>query len=95
MPPRSIGQVRLQRRGVHRDQRVRAAPGVRMSRGAKGRKAEMPPGSPPAPDLGREVGQRDQVVADQGGRRGEAVAGEPHAIPRVAREVDDNPLLFL
>ena len=47
------------------------------------------------PDLGREVGQRHQVVADQGGRCREAVAGELYAVARIAREADDNPLLFL
>ena len=46
-------------------------------------------------DLGREVGERDEVVADQRGGRGEAVAGELHAVARIAGEADDDPLLFL
>ena len=42
------------------------------------------------PDLGREVGEGGQVVAEQGRRGGEAVAGELHAVARVAGEPDDD-----
>ena len=45
-------------------------------------------------DLGREVGQRHQVVADQGGLGGEPVAGELNAVARVARKADDYALLL-
>ena len=44
------------------------------------------------PDLGREVRQRGQVVAEQGGRVGEAVPGELHPIAGVAGEADDGPV---
>ena len=46
-------------------------------------------------DLGREVGQRGQVVADHGGRVGEAAAGELHAITGVAGKADDYAILLL
>jgi len=48
-----------------------------------------------SPDLGREVGQRHQVVADEGGGRSEPVAGELYAVARIAGKADDDPLLFL
>ena len=48
-----------------------------------------------SPDLGREVGQRHQVVADQSGGCSEAVAGELYAVARVAGKADDDPFLFL
>ena len=43
-------------------------------------------------DLGREVGQRREVVAERGGQLGEAVADELHAVARVAREPDHDPV---
>ena len=92
-----LGQVHLQRRGVHRDQGVGAAAGGQDVPGGEVDLERRDAGQGPRrrPDLGREVGQRHQVVADQGGRRGEAVAGELYAVARIAREADDNPLLFL
>ncbi len=47
------------------------------------------------PDLGGEVGQRDEVVADEGGRGGEAGAGELDAVALVAGEANDDSLLLL
>ena len=41
-------------------------------------------------DLGREVRQRRQVVAEGGAHVGEAVAGELHAVAGVAGEADDD-----
>ena len=45
-----------------------------------------------SPDLGREVGQGGQVVAEQRRRAGEPVAGELHAVAGVAGEADDHPV---
>ena len=42
------------------------------------------------PDLGREVGEGGQVVAEQGRRGGEPVAGQLHAVAGVAGEPDDD-----
>ena len=47
------------------------------------------------PDLGGEVRQRDEVVADQRGGSRKAVARELYTVARIAREADDDPLLFL
>ena len=67
-----------------------------MSREAKWIwKAETPASVPGrSADLGREVGQGDQVVADQRGRRREAVAGELYAVARITGESDDDPLFL-
>jgi len=46
-------------------------------------------------NLRREVGQRDEVVADQRRRGGEAATGELDAVTGVAGETDDDPLFFL
>ena len=73
------------------------SPGVRMSWSAKwtwkpgdarqraGRRA----------DLGGEVGQRREVVPEDGGLAREAVAGQLHAVAGVAGEADDDPLELL
>ena len=67
-----------------------------MSREAKWIwKAETPCGVPAgAPDLGGEVRQRGEVVADDGGRVGEATARELHTVSRVARKADDYRSFF-
>ena len=44
------------------------------------------------PDLGRELGQRGEVVAEQRARAGEAIAGQLHAVAGVAGEADDDPV---
>src|SRR5450755_3298650 len=48
-----------------------------------------------SPDLGGEVRQRREIVADQGGGVGEAAPGELHAIAGVAGEANDHALAFL
>ena len=90
-------RLAFERRRVHRDQHVggvargqdvvvgevdleRRDPGQRALRGA---------------DLGREVRQRHQVVAEDGRLLGEPVAGELHAVTGVAREPDDHPVELL
>ena len=44
------------------------------------------------PDLGREVRQRGQVVAEQRRGVGEAVTGELHPVAGVTGEADDRPI---
>ena len=46
-------------------------------------------------DLGGEVGQRHQVVAERGRLLGEPVAGELHAVAGVAGEPDDDAVELL
>ena len=47
------------------------------------------------PDLGGEVRQRRQVVAERRRLLGEAVAGELHAVTGVAGEPDDDAVELL
>ena len=42
------------------------------------------------PDLGGEVGQGRQVVAEPGGVGGEPVAGQLHTVARVTGKADDD-----
>ena len=74
-----------------------ASPGVMMSWSAKCSWNDETPGQRAGgcPDLGREVRQRRQVVAEGGGLGGEAVAGELHAVAGVAGEPDDHPVELL
>src|SRR6185503_15699939 len=46
-------------------------------------------------DLGREVGERREVVPEHGGLAREPIAGELHAVTRVTREADDHGLEVL
>ena len=46
-------------------------------------------------DLGRKVGERREVVPEDRGLAREAVAGELHAVARVAGEADDDPFELL
>ena len=87
-----VAEVGPQRGGVHRDEHVGGVAGredvvvgeVDLERrharqGALGR-----------PDLRREVRQRGEVVAERRGLLGEPVAGQLHAVARVACEPDDH-----
>ena len=47
------------------------------------------------PDLGGEVGQGHQVVAEDRRLLGEPVTGQLHAVTGVAREPDDHPVELL
>ncbi len=91
-----VDDVRLERRGVHHDQHVRGVArrhdvvvgevqleGADAGEGARG-----------GADLGGEVGQRRQVVAE--GRRlaGEAVARQLHAVAGVTGQPDDHAVEF-
>ena len=90
MPPSlTVAEVRLQRGRVHRDQRVDVSPGVKMSVLEKWTwKPQTPASVPAGADLGREVGQRADVVADQGRGVGELRAGQLHAVAGVARGIE-------
>ena len=46
-------------------------------------------------DLGGEIGQRREVVAEDRGGVGEAIAGQLHAVAGVAREADRDAIPFL
>ena len=94
---RQVADVRAQRRRVHHDEHVRAVAGredvvigemhleARDAGERAGRRA----------DLGREVGERREVVAERRGLAREAVARELHPVTRVAREADDHPVELL
>ena len=94
---RQIHDVRLQRRRVHRDEDVRlVARRVDLRRG----EADLEPGharqrAGRRTDLGGEIGQGADVVAEDGRRSGELCAGQLHAVARVAGEADGDPLELL
>ncbi len=92
-----VGDVRLQRRRVHRNEHVR-----RVARRQdvvvgevqlEGRHPWQRAGR--RADLGREVGQCRQVVAEGRGLRGETITGELHTVTGVAGEPDDHPVDLL
>ena len=58
----------------------------------EGRDPSQRPGR--GPDLGREIGERGQVVAEHRSGVGEPAAGELHPVAGVAREPDDDSLAF-
>ena len=90
---RALGQVAevgLQCRRVHRHQHVRR---VARRQDVVVGEVELEAGDARqraggGADLGGEVRQRREVVAEQGGLAGEAVARELHAVPRVAGEAN-------
>ena len=89
---RQVGDVRLQRRRVHRDEHVRRV--ARREDVVVG-EVELEAGDARQraggrADLGGEVGQRRDVVAEQRRLGRELRAGELHAVTRVAREADDD-----
>ena len=85
-------QVGLERRRVHRDQHVRrvAGRGDVVVRDVDLEARHTVDRARWGTDLGRIVGERRQVVAEQCTDRREAIAGELHAVARVAREPDDD-----
>ena len=96
-PLRQRGDVRPQRGRVHRHQDVRGIArrqdvvvgDVDLERGDAGQRAGR------RPDLGREVRERRQVVAEQRARRREPVPGELHPVTGVPGEPDDYPVQLL
>ena len=87
-----VAEVGAQGRRVHRDQHVGGITGredvvvgeVDLERRDAGQRALR------GADLGREVGQRREVVAEDRGLLGEPVPGQLHAVARVASEPDDH-----
>lgn len=91
---RHVGDVGLQGGRIHRDQHVRGVAGgedvvvgeMKLEAGHAGE------GAGGRPDLGGEVRQRREVVPEGRGLRGEPVTRELHAVARVTREADDDPV---
>ena len=85
-----VAEVGLERRGVHRDEHVGGvAGGEHVVVGeVQLEAADAREGALGGADLGREVGQRRQVVAHRRGLAGEAVPGELHPVARVTGETD-------
>ncbi len=96
-PALELGEVHLQRRRVHRHQHVRrVAGGEDVVVGEVDLEAgDAVGGAGGRPDLRREVGEGREVVAHQGGRGGELVAGQLHAVAGVAGEADDDRVQHL
>ena len=94
---RQVADVRLERGRVHGHEHVRLVAGrVDLRR----READLEAGhagqgAGRGADLGRVVGQRADVVAEDCGRARELRAGQLHAIARVARETDGYPFELL
>jgi hypothetical protein len=85
-------EVRLQRRRVHRDQDIRR---VARREDVSRREVDLEggdtgDGAGGRPDLGREVRQRREIVAEDGGGVGEARAGQLHAVSGVSRHAHDD-----
>jgi hypothetical protein len=89
-----LAEVGLQRRGVHGHEHIGQVAGrgdvARGEVDLEARHAGEAAGW--RADLGREVRQRGQVVAEDRGRIGEAPSGQLHPVPRVPGEADDHPL---
>ena len=87
-----VGQVGLQRGRVHHDQDVGGvARGHDVVVGeVQLEGADAGQGARWRPDLGREVGQRRQVVAERRGLAGEPTAGQLHAVAGVTGQPDDD-----
>jgi hypothetical protein len=89
-----VADVRLQGGRVHRHEHVRRVTGredvvvgeVQLEGRDPGK------GAGGGADLGGEVRQGGQVVAEGRGLGGEAVTGELHTVTRVPREPDDHPV---
>ena len=94
---RQVGDVGLQRRGVHRDEDVgtvaRGQDVVVGDLNLERRNAGQRPCW--CADLGGVIRLRRKVIAEQRGLGGEPVTGELHAVAGVAGETDDNLLELL
>ena len=86
-----VGEVGLERGGIHGDQDIdRVARGEHVA----GRKVHLETGDPGegalrSTDLGGEVRERGEVVAEKRRRVGELAARHLHSVARVAAEADD------
>ena len=86
-----VRQVDLERGGVHGHERV---DGVARRRDVACAELDLEPahareGTRGRADLGREIGERREVVAEQGRRARELTARDLHAVARVPGEADD------
>ncbi len=92
--PRQVRQVRLQGGRVHRHQHVGGVTGGEdvVVREVKLERRDAGQGAGGRADLGREVGQRGEVVAERRRLGGEAVTGQLHTVTGVTGEADDHPL---
>ena len=94
---REVADVDLERGRVHRDEDARLVAGredvvvgeVDLEAGHAGKRAGR------RADLRREVGERREVVAEDGRLAREAIARELHAVTRVAGEPDHDPFEML
>ena len=93
-PDLEPAEVGAQRRRVHRHQHVRfvAGRGDRVVGDVHLEAGDAVHGAGRGADLGRELGQRREVVAVLGGHRGESVAGELHPVAGVSGEAHDHPI---
>ena len=95
-PAGQVLEIGLERSRVHRDEhigRVARSHDVVVSEvQLERRDTRQGPGR--CPDLGREVGQRREIVSETCCLRGEAITGELHAVTGVAGEANDNPAEF-
>ncbi len=88
-----VGEIGLERRGVHGHEEVRHVTGsddvevrdVDLEARHSGDRARR------GPDLGRIVRQGGQIVAERGAHVGEAVTDQLHAVAGVSGESDDDP----
>ena len=89
-----VADVDLERRRVHRNEDARLITGredvvvgeVHLEAGHAGQRSRR------RADLGREVRERGEVVAEHRGLAREAIAGELHPVAGVAGEPDHDPL---
>ena len=94
---REVAEIHLERRGVHRHEDARLVARrqdvvvgeVDLEARDAGQRARG------RTDLGREVGQRREVVPEEGGLAREAIARELHPVAGVAGEPDHDPFEVL
>ena len=91
------GQLLLQRRRVHGDQHARrvARRGDLVVADVDLERRDAGEGALGRPDLGRELGQGGQVVAEEGALGGETGTGELHAVAGVTGEANHHPINHL
>ncbi len=89
-----VGQVRLQRGGVHRDQRIQLIAGRKNvgRREMKLKSADASQGSPRGTNFGREIGKGRHVIAGQRRGIGHLRAGKLHSITGVTSKSDGGSL---
>src|SRR5699024_7380215 len=89
-----VGEVRLERGRVHRDEHVGGVAGREDVTAGEVHLEGADPGDGPlrGADLGGVVRQRREVVAQRSAVGGEPVAGQLHPVPGVAGEADDDAI---